>query len=157
MDLTWPPLWSSGQSSWLQIHRSMLRFPSLPDFLGLKQGPVNLVSKIEELLGRNSSGFGLERREYGREDPLGWPRDTLYQQKFPLTSLTSCDLAVGIVRSRTKATKFSFFMVLTLENFSKFRSWRRNSHNRYFGLLYRRRLEIRRRNCTTCLTRGPTL
>jgi hypothetical protein len=28
-----PPLWSSGQSSWLQILRSRLRFPALPDFL----------------------------------------------------------------------------------------------------------------------------
>jgi predicted ferric reductase len=28
-----PPLWSSGQSSWLQIQRSQVRFPALPDFL----------------------------------------------------------------------------------------------------------------------------
>jgi hypothetical protein len=28
-----PPLWSSGQSSWLQIQRSRVRFPELPDFL----------------------------------------------------------------------------------------------------------------------------
>jgi hypothetical protein len=28
-----PPLWSSGQSSWLQIQRSRVRFPALPDFL----------------------------------------------------------------------------------------------------------------------------
>jgi hypothetical protein len=28
-----PPLWSSGQSSWLQILRSRVRFPALPDFL----------------------------------------------------------------------------------------------------------------------------
>jgi hypothetical protein len=27
------PLWSSGQSSWLQIQRSRVRFPALPDFL----------------------------------------------------------------------------------------------------------------------------
>jgi hypothetical protein len=26
-------LWSSGQSSWLQIQRSQVRFPALPDFL----------------------------------------------------------------------------------------------------------------------------
>jgi hypothetical protein len=25
-------LWSSGQSSWLQIQRSRIRFPALPDF-----------------------------------------------------------------------------------------------------------------------------
>jgi hypothetical protein len=28
-----PPLWSSGQSFWLQIHRSRVRFPALPNFL----------------------------------------------------------------------------------------------------------------------------
>jgi hypothetical protein len=27
------PLWSSGQCSWLQIQRSRLRVPALPDFL----------------------------------------------------------------------------------------------------------------------------
>ena len=28
-----PPLWSTGQSFWLQIQRSRVRFPALPDFL----------------------------------------------------------------------------------------------------------------------------
>jgi hypothetical protein len=28
-----PPLWSSGQSFWLQIQRSLVRFPALPFFL----------------------------------------------------------------------------------------------------------------------------
>jgi hypothetical protein len=28
-----PPLWSSGQSSWLQIQRFRVLFPALPDFL----------------------------------------------------------------------------------------------------------------------------
>jgi hypothetical protein len=28
-----PPLWSSGQSSWLQTQRSGVPFPALPDFL----------------------------------------------------------------------------------------------------------------------------
>ena len=28
-----PPLWSSGQSFWLQIQRSRVRFPALQDFL----------------------------------------------------------------------------------------------------------------------------
>jgi hypothetical protein len=48
-----PPLWSSGQSSWLQIQRSRVRFRALPDFLrstGLQQGPLSLVRTIEELL-----------------------------------------------------------------------------------------------------------
>jgi hypothetical protein len=38
-----PPLWSSGQSSWLQIQRSRVRLPALPDFLrssGSGTGPT---------------------------------------------------------------------------------------------------------------------
>jgi hypothetical protein len=31
--LSRPPLWCSGQSFWLQIHRSRVRFLALPDFL----------------------------------------------------------------------------------------------------------------------------
>jgi hypothetical protein len=38
------------------------------------------VSTIEELLGRKSSGSGLENREYGHKDPSRSPRYTLYQQ-----------------------------------------------------------------------------
>ena len=32
-DLLGPPLWSSIQSFWLQIQRSRVRSPALPDFL----------------------------------------------------------------------------------------------------------------------------
>jgi hypothetical protein len=35
----------------------------------LELGPLSLVSTSEELLGRKSSGSGLENREYGRRDP----------------------------------------------------------------------------------------
>jgi hypothetical protein len=35
----------------------------------LETRPLSLVSTIEELLGRKSSGSGLESREYGRRDP----------------------------------------------------------------------------------------
>jgi hypothetical protein len=38
--------------------------------VGLERGPLSLVSKIEELLGRNSIGSGLEIIEYGLRDPL---------------------------------------------------------------------------------------
>jgi hypothetical protein len=34
----------------------------------LERGPLSLSSTTEELLGRNSSGSGLEIREYGRRD-----------------------------------------------------------------------------------------
>jgi hypothetical protein len=48
-----PPLWSSGQSSWLQIRRP--RFDSRhykKKVVGLKRGPLSLVSTTEELLDR---------------------------------------------------------------------------------------------------------
>jgi hypothetical protein len=34
--------------------------------VGLERGPLSLVSTIVELLGRKSSGSGLENRDYGR-------------------------------------------------------------------------------------------
>jgi hypothetical protein len=49
--------------------------------VGLQWGPLSLVSTIEELLGRTSSGSGLEIREYGHRDPPCWPHGTLYPQK----------------------------------------------------------------------------
>jgi hypothetical protein len=51
---------------------------------------------------------GLENREYGRRDPLRLPRDTLDPQMSVLTSPTSSGRSVGIVRSWTKTTEFSF-------------------------------------------------
>jgi hypothetical protein len=38
--------------------------------VGLERGPLSLVSTIEELVARNSSGPGLENREYGLGDSL---------------------------------------------------------------------------------------
>jgi hypothetical protein len=58
-----PPLWSNGQSSWLQIQRSgfdFRRYHIFWEVVGLDWGPFGLLSKIEELLGRNSSGSALE-------------------------------------------------------------------------------------------------
>jgi hypothetical protein len=57
-----PPLWSSGQSSWLQNQRSRVRFLRV---VSLERGSLSLVSTIEELLGRKSSGSGLENLNYG--------------------------------------------------------------------------------------------
>jgi hypothetical protein len=82
--------------------------------VGLERGPLSLVSTIEELLGRNNSDFGLENREYGRGDPLRGPRDTIYPSNLALTSPTSGGRSTGIVRLRTKATKFILFCWLML-------------------------------------------
>jgi hypothetical protein len=52
------------------------------EVVGLERGPLSLVSTVEELLGRNSSGSGLKNRDYGRKDPPRWPRDTPLSAKF---------------------------------------------------------------------------
>jgi hypothetical protein len=36
--------------------------------MGLDRGPLSLLSAIEELHERKSSGSGLENRDYGRRD-----------------------------------------------------------------------------------------
>jgi hypothetical protein len=111
---TWPPLLSSGQSSWLQIQRSWFdsrRYQIFWEVVGLKRGPLSLVSTTEELLETKSSGSGQESREYGRRDPSCWPSGTVYPQKLTLT-LTSGGRSVGIVRSRTQATEFVIHLYL---------------------------------------------
>jgi hypothetical protein len=105
----WPPLWSSSQSSWLQIQRSGFDFRHYQivwEVVGLERGPLSLVSTTEELLGRNSSSFALENRAYGHGDPLRWPRDTLYTQKLALTSPTRGGRSVSVVCLWTKSTEF---------------------------------------------------
>jgi hypothetical protein len=70
-----PPLWSSSQSSWLQIQRFRVRFPALPglflEVVGLERGPLNLMSITEELLEWKISGSGSRNpRLMGRGDTL---------------------------------------------------------------------------------------
>jgi hypothetical protein len=80
------------------------------EVVGLERSPLSLVSTTEKLLGRKSSGSSLESREYGRRDPSRWPCGTHYPQKVALTSPRSGGRSVGIVRSLTQATKFSFII-----------------------------------------------
>jgi hypothetical protein len=97
---------SSGQSSWLQIQRSGFDsrlYQIFWETLGLDPGPPSLVSTVEELLERKSSGSGIENREYGHWGPSRWPRGTLYPQKLALTLPTIGCRSVGIVRSPTQA------------------------------------------------------
>jgi hypothetical protein len=81
--------------------------------MGLKWGPLSLVSTIEELLERKSSGFGLENGHYGHR---GFATLTtqllLYPQKLALTSPTSGGHLVGTVLLRTQATEFFCFVFL---------------------------------------------
>jgi hypothetical protein len=102
--IQWPPLWSSGQSYWLQIQRSGFdswRYQIFWEVVGLEWDPLSLVSTLE------SSGSCLEIREYGRRDPSHWPHGTLHPQKLALLPTKGC-LSVGIVRLWTQATEFSF-------------------------------------------------
>jgi hypothetical protein len=99
-------MWSSGQSSWLQIQRSGFdsrRYQIFEEIVGLERGPLSLVSTIEELLEIKSSDSGLESREYDRRDPSRWQRGTIYPQKLAVTSPISCGRSVGMVRSLTHA------------------------------------------------------
>jgi hypothetical protein len=74
-----PPLWPSGQSSWLQMQ-------------GLEGGSLSLVSTIEELLERKVAALVY----YG------------YRDQLALTSPTSGSHSVDIVLSCTKAMEFFF-------------------------------------------------
>jgi hypothetical protein len=80
--------------------------------VGVERGPLSFVSTTEELPGRNSSGFGLESREYGLDIRRVDHALHLYTQKLALTLPTSGGRSVGIVRSRTQATEFSLVLVL---------------------------------------------
>jgi hypothetical protein len=103
-----PPLWSSDHSSWLQIQRpgfDYRRYQIFWEVVGLESDSW--------VLGWKSSDSGLERREYGRRDPSRWSRGNLYPQKLALTSPTRGGRSVGIVRSRTQATEFSFQLLVS--------------------------------------------
>jgi hypothetical protein len=107
---SWPPLWCGGQSSWLQMQRSEFdsrHYQIFWEVVGLEWCPLSLVSTIEKLLERKSSGSGLETQDYGRR----WS-STLTTQQPSIHKSWNCLLPtsggrlVRIVRSRTKATEF---------------------------------------------------
>jgi hypothetical protein len=111
------PLWSSGQSSWLQIQRSVFdsrHYQMFWKVVGLERGPLSLVSTAEELLERKSCDSNPESREYSCRDPLHWPRGTLYRQTLALTSPTSGCRLVDIVRSYESLPTFRRKMLLAL-------------------------------------------
>jgi hypothetical protein len=59
--LSWPPLWSSGQGSWLQIQRSKFDswgYQIFWEVVGLQWGPLSLVRITKELL-QGNCGSGL--------------------------------------------------------------------------------------------------
>jgi hypothetical protein len=92
-----PPLWSSGQSSWLQNQRpgfDSLRYQISWEAVSLERGPLSLVSTIEELLVRKSSGSGLESQEYGNRI-----RDSEHMAPSIRTSWQSLRREAAVARS----------------------------------------------------------
>jgi hypothetical protein len=119
-----PPLWSSGQSSWLQIQRLWFysqRHQISWEIVGLERGPLSLVNTTEKLLGRKSSDSGLETEITAVGDDYV---TTLYPQKLALTSHTRGGHSVGTALSRTQATEFFLYVDgdITLMHFLLFRS-----------------------------------
>jgi hypothetical protein len=113
------PLWSSGQSSWPQIQSwgfNSQRYLIFWEVVGLERGPLILVSTVEELLGRQISGSGLEHREYNLRDPSWWQHGSLCPQKLLPTSPTSCGLSVDIfaLGLRPRSLVFNMFWWVTL-------------------------------------------
>jgi hypothetical protein len=74
--------------------------------LGLERGPLSLVSTVEELFERNSSGSVLEIREYGRRDP---PR---HSPSAKVGNNFADKRSVGIVRLGTQATEFFVYIYI---------------------------------------------
>jgi hypothetical protein len=103
-----PPLWSSGQSSWLQIRRPRFDSRHYQKKKSNESG-TGSTQPCEHNWGatwQKSSGSCLENREYGRRDPSRWPRGTLYPHKLAITSPTSSGRSVGIVCSWTQTMEF---------------------------------------------------
>ena len=111
----WPPLWSSGQSFWLQIQWSRVRSPALPDFLS-SSGSWTGSTQPREPREVNWGATWLKKSSGSRSRKQRWTAvgtrcadhvTPLYPQKLALTSPTGVGRSVGIVCVRTKATEFS--------------------------------------------------
>jgi hypothetical protein len=106
-------LWSSGQSSWLQIRRP--GFDSRlyqKKVVGLERGPLGLVSTTEELLDRKVAApvYKTENTAVGiRHSSHVAPS---IRKKLAVTSPTSGGRSVGIVRSRTQTMEFSLVLFM---------------------------------------------
>jgi hypothetical protein len=106
-----PPLWSSGQSSWLQIQMSgfdSLRCQIFWEIVFLERAPLSLVRITEELLNGKVAAPGLKTEINDRGDSLCWPRDNLYPLNLALISPTSVGRSVGMFLLRAKLSIFVF-------------------------------------------------
>jgi hypothetical protein len=116
-----PPLRASGQSSWLQIQRSQVLFPALPDYLRSNGSGTRSTQPREYnwvATWKKYSGSSLVN---GLEDLLCWPHDTFYLQKVGSNVASSGSWSVSIVHSQTETTEFVcfFFEKITPVRFIK--------------------------------------
>jgi hypothetical protein len=101
------------KSFWLQIQRTGFnsrRYQIFWEVVGLERGSLSFVSTTEELFERKSSGSDLQIQDYGRRGTAAlttWHHP--YPKKFSLTA-PSGGHSVCIVRLRTQATEFGFFL-----------------------------------------------
>jgi hypothetical protein len=72
------------------------RFQIFWEAAGLERGSLSLVRTTEELLEGKVSAPVYKTEINDRGNPLRWPRNTLYPQKFARTSPTSGGGSVGI-------------------------------------------------------------
>lgn len=70
--------------------------------MGMERGPLRLVRKIEELLGRENSDFGLENLGLTAEGIGCADQSALSTRNIRHYFAGSGDRSVGIVRLRTK-------------------------------------------------------
>jgi hypothetical protein len=110
--LVWPPLWSSGQSSRLQIQSP----GSIPGAIRFYEkywvwngDPLSLVRINEELLDWKSSGAWSRTSRLTAVGIRCADHATPSIRKKLILTLPTCGgRSIGIVRLRTKATEFSF-------------------------------------------------
>jgi hypothetical protein len=88
--------------------------------VGLERGSLSLVSATEELLGSNSSGSGLERREYSLGIRHADHVAPSIRKKLALTSPKNGGRSVGIVRLWTEAMEFFFLSYMNLCGSARF-------------------------------------
>jgi hypothetical protein len=112
----WQPLWSSGQSSWLQNQRPRFdsRHYQKNKVVGLERGPLNLMSTTEELLDKKVAApvYKTENTVVGicHADQVA----SSIHKKLAITSPTSSGCLVGIVHSWTQTMEFSFSFMLNM-------------------------------------------
>jgi hypothetical protein len=106
------PLWSSGQSSWLQIRRPRFDFRHYQKNSGPGTGSTQPREYNWGATWKKSCGSCLENREYGLRDPSRCPRGTIYPQKLTIASPTMGGRSVGIVRSQTQTMELCIYIYI---------------------------------------------